>query len=94
MILRAGDTSAPATTLYVDWSTGQVRRMDRVTVIEGMGRIGQATQFSDFRDVSGVLLPFESSTEIANAMIGSIVTKIVSFELGVDVPEGAFDLTD
>ena len=34
MIVRAGDTSAPAATFYVDWNNGQVRRMDRVAVIE------------------------------------------------------------
>jgi CubicO group peptidase (beta-lactamase class C family) len=94
LILRTGDTSAPATTFYIDWKIGRLLRMDSVSVIEGMGRIGQQTTFSDFRDVSGVLLPFQSSVQLANPMIGTIVTTVDEFELGVELPEGTFQLKD
>ncbi len=62
--------------------------------IDTMGRIGQKVRFGDFRDVSGMLLPFRSEVEYANPLIGTIVTTITEVELGVELPEGAFELRE
>ena len=91
-LVRAGDTSAPAPTLYVDWETGLVVHEDSMTHIDTMGRIGQRVSFGDFRDVSGMLLPFRSEIELANQLIGTIVTTVTDVELGVELTEGAFTL--
>ena len=93
-LVRAGDTSAPATTLYVDWKTGRVVREEGMTHIEHMGRIGQRVTFGDFRDVSGMLLPFRTKIELANPLIGTIVTTVTDVELGVELPEGTFELEE
>jgi hypothetical protein len=94
VVLRTGDTSAPETTLYVDWHTGRLVHTDRVSFVEGMGRLGQQTAFEDFRDVSGMLLPFKTSVRLANAMIGTIETTVEDVELGVALAAGFFQLTD
>ena len=48
--------------------------------VEGRGRIGQHAQFRDFREVSGMLLPFEASIRLANPRIGEVVRKVTDFE--------------
>ncbi len=45
-----------------------------------------------FRDVSGMLLPFKTQTVIANPMIGPIITTVSEVKLGVELPEGVFEL--
>ncbi|QDU65224.1 serine hydrolase domain-containing protein [Engelhardtia mirabilis] len=92
LIVRAGDTSGPATTLYIEAETGLVRRVDSFALIPGMGRMGQSAEFGDFRDVSGMQLPFATKIELANPIIGEIRVVIGQTELGVDVPEGSFEL--
>ena len=94
VLVRVGDTSAPAMTLYVDWNSGRLVRMETVSVIKGMGRIGAQTTFEDFRDVSGMLLPFRASARLANNMIGTIVSTTEEVELGVELPDDVFELRD
>lgn len=94
LLVRMGDTSAPARTLYVDWETGRVYREDGMTHIENMGRIGHRMDFGDFRDVSGVLLPFRTEVLLANPLIGPIVTTVSDYELGCELPEGTFELQE
>jgi hypothetical protein len=94
IVLRTGDTSAPETTMYVNWNTGRLLRTDRVSFVEGMGRTGQQTTFDDYRDVSGMLLPFKTSVRIANSMIGTVETTVNEVELGADLADGVFQLTD
>ena len=91
-LVRAGDTSAPGMTLYVDAKSGRVFREDSMTHIPGEGRYGQRVIFSDFRDVSGMLLPFRSETHYSNSILGTAVTTIHDVELGVDLPDGTFEL--
>ena len=93
-LVRAGDTSATAPTLYVHATTGHLVHVAKVTPIEGMGRMGQHVSFGDFRDVSGMSLPHKSEVKLANPMIGSIVSEVTEIELGVELPEDAFVLED
>lgn len=92
LLVRAGDTSAPAPTLYVDLETGRLARLDGLTFIEGLGRLGQQVHFGDWREVGGALLPFRVEFELANPLIGRIVNTYENFELGVEVDAGWFAL--
>ncbi len=94
VVVRLGDTSAPATTLYVDWATGRLVLKDSVSVVPGMGRVGQHVRFGEFRDVNGMLLPFKSSVTLANSLIGTVETTVDEYELGEGIAEGTFELTD
>lgn len=94
VLVRLGATDAPATTLWVDWGTGQVRRVEGLTYLEGAGRIGERISFSDFRDVGGALLPWRSKVELAHPLIGAIESVVEEVDLGAKTPEGLFELRD
>ncbi|MBL7009275.1 MAG: beta-lactamase family protein [Planctomycetes bacterium] len=92
LLVRAGDTSAPAPTFLIDLETGRVLGEESMILLPGLGRIGQQLRFGDFRDVSGMLLPFQIKAEIANSMIGALVTTVTEIELGVELSDRAFEL--
>ena len=94
VLLRTGDTSGPARTLYVDAETGLVVCEEGMAYIETLGRIGRRMTFRDFRDVGGMTLPFETKIELANPLIGTIVLRVEEVELGVELPAGYFALRD
>jgi hypothetical protein len=94
VLVRSGDTSAPARTLYIDLEKGGILAEDSMTFIETLGRIGQHVEFGDYRDVSGMFLPFRTEIEYAHSMIGTITTTVTDYELGVELPEGVFELKD
>ncbi len=93
-IVRLGDTSATAPTVYVDATRHQVFREDRIIEVEMLGRIGQRSKFGDFREVSGMLIPFETQIEIAHPIVGFItsVKKVTETEVGIELPADAFQL--
>jgi CubicO group peptidase (beta-lactamase class C family) len=92
LLVRLGDCSAPATTVYVDWSTGRVSHMAGLTYIEGLGRIGQKVSFGDWRDVGGATLPFRIEVALAHPLIGTILNTYEAFETGVEIDAGWFRL--
>ena len=91
-VLRCGDTSGPANTLYVQASTGRVVAEDGLIFADKMGRMGRHIEFGDFRDVEGMLLPYQSETELAHPLIGTILTTIIEIEVGVELADGTFEL--
>ena len=92
--MRAGDTSGPAPTIYVDQESGRVVRMDGMTLIEGLGSVGSRTLFSDFRETGGALLPWRVEVELAHPLIGTIVNVVEGVESAVEVPPGWFELDE
>ena len=94
VLVRSGDTSGPARTLYIDMEKGGILAEDSMTFIETLGRIGQHVEFGDYRDISGMLLPFRTEITFAHSMIGTITTTVTDFELGVELPAGVFELED
>jgi CubicO group peptidase (beta-lactamase class C family) len=92
LLLRTGDTSAPAATFYVEAETARVRRVDTFTHMPGLGRIGTQSTFGDFRRLSGMLLPFRSEVEVAHRFIGTVVTTVLDVEKAAELPRGGFDL--
>ncbi|MFT5198308.1 MAG: CubicO group peptidase (beta-lactamase class C family) [Planctomycetota bacterium] len=92
VVVRTGDTSATATTFYVVEESGVVIRKDTVAYLKGMGRLGVGSFFEDYREVSGMLLPFKTSVSIPGSIIGEAFVTTDSFEIGVEVPKGTFNL--
>jgi CubicO group peptidase (beta-lactamase class C family) len=92
LLVRMGDASRPASTFFVEAETGQVRRIAAFPYMPGLGRVGMRTSFGEFTDVSGVLLPFRTEVDVANPFIGTIDVKVSGVEVGVELPEGGFDL--
>jgi hypothetical protein len=93
-LLRTGDTSGPATTLYVHWGTGRVLMVDSITFVDGLGRMGQRQKFDNWREVSGMTLPHRTVIELPNPLIGTIVTTVDDVEVGVEVADDTFRLED
>ncbi len=91
-VVRCGEAATPATTMYVQGATGRILAVDGFIVADGMGRLGQHIEYGDFREVSGMLIPFSSETRLANPMIGTITVTVEGIELGVEVEQGAFRL--
>jgi CubicO group peptidase (beta-lactamase class C family) len=93
-LVRAGDLSRYGTNLYVHGGTGRLVRAEEIVYLDGMGRVGQSLEFSDFRDVSGMTLPFRIEIEIPSPVIGTVVATVDEVELGVEVPAGTFELAN
>lgn len=93
-LVRAGDLARPAATYFVDAESGRVLGEDKVMLMDGMGMMGMRIRFEDFRDVSGMLLPYKTQIKFSNPMIGSIYSTVTSIDLGVELPVGLFQLED
>jgi len=63
-----------------------------VLLVEGLGYLGQRTRYDDFRDVAGMTLPYSIKARLSNPMIGTSESTLTGFELGVELPEGVFEL--
>jgi hypothetical protein len=94
LLVRVGDCSAPAPTLFVGAESGRLESMAGLTFLPGVGRIGQKVRFSDWRDVGGALLPGRVDVELAHPLIGKISSAVQQIDVGIDVPEGHFALRD
>lgn len=92
LLVRGGDASRTAPTLYVDLESGRLRGMDGMTFLEGLGRVGQKVRFDDWRDVGGALLPFRVESRLAHPLIGTVLNVYEGFETGVEVDAGWFSL--
>ncbi|MFT7678493.1 MAG: CubicO group peptidase (beta-lactamase class C family) [Planctomycetota bacterium] len=93
-VLRSGDANAPRQTLYLDAESGRVVREDGMAQMGAAGRVGQRLSFGDYREISGMLLPYRTEIELANKMIGTVTSTITDISLGVTIPDGLFTLED
>lgn len=94
ILVRAGDTSATAPTLFVDANTGIILGEDSIAYLEGMGRLGQRVRFGDYREVSGMQLPFTVKTKFASRMLGTVTSTVQDYGLGEELTDGVFELSD
>lgn len=92
VLVRAGDASRPAPTLFVDLESGRLMNVAGLPFIDGLGRVGQKVRFDDWRDVAGALLPFRVEVELAHPLIGTVLNVYEGFEAGVEVDAGWFSL--
>ncbi len=92
LLVRTAGTSAPARTLFVDANSGRVLGEDNVPTLEGLGRMGQRLRFNDFREVEGVLIPFELQIRFSNKMIGTLKGMVKEVSFGAELADGFFQL--
>jgi len=92
LLVRAGDASRPAPTLFVDPVSGRLMSVAGLTFIDGLGRVGQKVRFDDWREVAGALLSFRVEVELAHPLIGKVLNVYEDFEAGVEVDAGWFSL--
>ncbi len=92
LLVRLGDTSGPATTLYIDEDRWIVGRLDGMTEIPGLGKLGQVIEFGDFREIGGMFIPYQAELELANPMIGKITSTVTEASTAKVMPVGHFRL--
>jgi CubicO group peptidase (beta-lactamase class C family) len=85
-LVRTGDCSTHARTLYVEVETGRVLGEDSFANMPGMGLMGQKIRADDFREVEGMLLPYRVRIEFANSMLGRMTAIVTDVKLGVEAP--------
>ena len=88
IIERKNEKGTPVTD-YVSTKSFLVLRRDSFVANETAGiELPQTEQFSDFRNVDGVMIPFKTvSNNIAN---GDIVVRLIDLKFDVDIPETVF----
>lgn len=88
IIERKNEKGTPITD-YISTKSFLVLRRDSVVANETAGiELPQTENFSDYRNVDGVMVPFKMvSNNIAN---GDIVLRIVDLKFDVDIPETVF----
>tara|TARA_R110002073_G_scaffold85403_7_gene203431 strand:- start:4548 stop:6683 length:2136 start_codon:yes stop_codon:yes gene_type:complete len=93
-LVRAGDATAPAPTMYVDWTSGHVLMLDSTPDVGAQGRVGMRTKYEDYRDVAGMSIPHRMVVQLANPVIGDIVSTVTKVETGVEIAARTFELKD
>ena len=91
-VVRGGDTSGPAMTLYVHASSGRVVAEDGFIFADMMGRMGRHIEFNDFREFEGMLIPYQTETVLAHPLIGPIYSTVHEIEVGIELADGTFRL--
>lgn len=88
IIERKNEKGTPVTD-YISTKSFFVLRRDSVVANETAGiELPQTEQFSDYRNIDGVMVPFKLvSNNIAN---GDIVLRILDLKFDVDIPDTAF----
>lgn len=94
LLVRCGERDAACRTYWVDMDTWRLVREDKVVHIPEAGRMGMQTVFDDHRDVGGAVIPHRVRTRPANRLVGDVLITLDEVELGVELPEGTYDLGD
>lgn len=90
LLVRVKTPSLPGSTILVDAETGLINGVKQLQFIPGMGFVGMANQYSDFREVGGTTLPFQLQTRCVSPLIGNSTIQFESHEVDVDAT-GLFD---
>jgi len=94
LLVRAGGTSGPAPTFYVEAESLRLGRIDDFAAIPGVGRLGRTTTFRSFREVEGMQVPDRVEVQLANPMLGKIMLELTSVTAGAHAADGVFSLEE
>ena len=83
LLVRVEPREGFGATLFVDEASGRVVRTESLVQVPGLGILGVAVQFGDFREVGGMVLPFRSEARYAAKLLGRVVTTMTEAETGV-----------
>ena len=62
--------------------TGRVVGEERIEQLPGVGFVGLTIEYSDFRDVEGITLPFRTEARFAHPLLPRIVLQYDAAESG------------
>ena len=80
----------PAETWYLDQETGLLTKTE-IVLLTPMGNIPTATLFSDYREVDGLRLAFQSRTQV---LTQELITRTESVEHNAEIPADRFHLPE
>jgi len=83
---------APALTVFIDFETHLIRRVEASFSMGGMGRSLLGTEYEDFRNVDGVLFPFKLNNFAGQKNIS--VISIIRLTVNEKLPKGSFPIVD
>lgn len=81
ILVHAAPAEGRQRLIYVDPESGLTVGYDEVQEVPGMGMIGCEVRLSDYRDVEGVQIPFESSVTYATPMLGTFIYRVEKLEI-------------
>jgi CubicO group peptidase (beta-lactamase class C family) len=90
-LLRAVPRDGHAHTWIVAAESGLPQALLAVDEIPGMGLVGSVTRWSDWREVGGLKLPFQSTIRFGTSVLGTAEQRWTELELGASVPEASFE---
>ena len=82
LLVRATIEPAPGSSRIVDIESGRVVGEERIEQLPGVGFVGLTIEYSDFRDVEGITLPFRTETRFAHPLLPRIVLQYDPAESG------------
>jgi len=90
VVLTDGDL--PPAKLDIDAETGDILRWREDAVLPGLGQLPVESSFFDYREVSGMSIPFR--VEVSNDANGTLTLELQSVDVGQDFPEETFILSE
>ncbi len=83
ILVRAEVNDLPGWTIFVDADSGHITAEHSLQYLPGAGYIGVETNYSDFREVAGLILPFRTESKFANPLLGRVIIQFDAFEVGL-----------
>lgn len=78
--------------VYLDSESGLTLGFDQVQDLTGLGKVGSAVRFSDYRETGGVQIPFKVVTRFPTPVLGTLTYQVEKIETGVKLDEDPFKL--
>ena len=91
LLVRTTPEGGSGASRIVDVATGRVVGEGRIEQIAGVGLMGMTIEYSDFREIGGVTLPFRTETRFAHPLLPRMVQQYEMSEAGVS-DDGVFEL--
>jgi hypothetical protein len=90
-LVRATPRAGNAHTWVVAEEGGRPLALLAVDEIPGMGLVGSATRYGDWREVGDLVLPFQATVRFASSYLGTAEVRCQGVEHGLALPASAFD---
>jgi len=90
VLVRAVPEQARVRAYAIAAETGLLHGEATIVPVVGLGELGVATQYRDWREVGGIRLPFEIVSQYASPALGRFVMRVEKVELGVKFAADTF----
>ncbi len=87
MLVHTVSREGSSSTKLINLDSGLLTEEDRIALVPGMGKIGLQLAYRDYRDIEGVMIPFQINMKYSNALLGEAKITYETVETGVDANE-------